>query len=112
VTWFTILATSGSVIWVQGGTNVAVSELGLHPRRVCFFLAMRGESPPEHLKRRMKYNFESVRDRIQAQLIVREGVASGFRARACTPENMRACKGFSLDFLALPSVTPCAIHDL
>ena len=44
VTWFTILATSGSVIRVadvQGGTNVAVSELGLHLGRVCFFLAMR-----------------------------------------------------------------------
>ena len=39
---------------------------------VCFFLALRGEVPPEHLKRRMKYNFESVRDRIQAQPIVRE----------------------------------------
>jgi hypothetical protein len=35
-----ILATSGSVIWVQGGTNVGVSELDLHLRRVCFFLAI------------------------------------------------------------------------
>ena len=57
---------------------------------VRFFLTMRGEAPPEHLKRGMKCNSESVRDRVQAQAqpIVRmNGVASGLRARACIPEH-------------------------
>jgi len=34
---------------VQRGSNVAVSELGLHLGRVCFFLAMRGEASPEQM---------------------------------------------------------------
>jgi len=67
VTWFTILATSGSVIWVvdaQGGSNVVGSELGLHLGRVCFFLAKCREAPPEDLKRRVKCHSESLRDRV------------------------------------------------
>src|SRR6266851_7237761 len=34
---------------------------------MCFFLAMCGETPTEHLERRMKCNSQSVRDRVQAQ---------------------------------------------
>src|SRR5258708_14049208 len=70
VTWFTIpgrLRVRNLRIAVQGGTNVAVSQLGLHLGRVCFLLAMRGEASPEHLKRRMKCHSQSVRDRVQAE---------------------------------------------
>jgi hypothetical protein len=38
------------------------------------------------------------------------GVGSGFRARACIPGNMRACRVSSLDFLALQPATPHGIH--
>ena len=83
VTWFTILATTGSDICVdvQDGANIAVPELGRHLGGMCFLVATRGEVPAEHLKRRMKCDLDFFvtgfrRGRRQC---------SGFRACACIP---------------------------
>src|SRR5262245_20499713 len=51
----------------RGGTNIAVSELGLHLGGVCLPLAMRREAPAEHLKGRVKCDLQFFRDRVQTQ---------------------------------------------